>query len=131
MTGRHKKWVHWLPVIALCLVIFLQSSFPSPELGPSFPLKDKLLHMAAYGLLAILFARACRETWPGRLYRKQLLFVSIGFATLYGLGDELHQSLVASRQAEGWDVVADFAGGAMGAFLYVKWVFARGRTAGR
>jgi len=129
MTGRHKKWVHWLPVIALCLAIFLQSSFPSPELGPSFPLKDKLLHMAAYGLLAIFFAHACQKTWPGRLSLKQLLLVSAGFATLYGISDELHQSLVAARQAEGLDVVADFWGGIMGAVLYLKWVAARRRAA--
>jgi hypothetical protein len=48
---------YWLPVLMLCVLIFVQSSFPSPDFGPSaFPLKDKVLHMAAYGVLAALFS---------------------------------------------------------------------------
>ena len=121
MTGSYKKWFPWLPVFLLCLTIFLQSCFPSPDMGPSFPLKDKLLHAGVYGLLAVLFARACRISWPGRLSWRQLLFVSVSFATLYGISDELHQSLVAARQAEVWDVVADFVGSVVGAWLYLKW----------
>ena len=112
--------VYWLPVIFLCLVIFLQSCFPSPDMGPSFPLKDKVLHLVAYGLLAALFVRGCRRTWPGRLSGVQLLLLGIGFATLYGVSDELHQSLVAGRQAELMDVAADFAGSILGAAICLK-----------
>ncbi|WP_319523716.1 VanZ family protein [uncultured Desulfosarcina sp.] len=120
MSGRHNKFILWLPVIALCLAIFLQSCFPSPDMGPSFPLKDKVLHLAAYGLLAVLFVRACRWTWPSRLSGLQLMLLGIGFATLYGLGDEYHQSLVAARQAEVMDVVADFAGSILGSAVYLR-----------
>ena len=120
MPGRRNKFILWLPVILLCLAIFLQSSFPSPDMGPTFPLKDKSLHLAAYGLLAALFVRACRWTWPGRLSGLQLMLLGIGFATLYGLSDELHQSPVAARQAEFMDVVADFAGSVLGAAVYMK-----------
>ena len=129
MTIRQIKWVPWLPVILLCLAIFLQSCFPSPHMGPSFPLKDKLLHMTAYGLLAALFARACRLTWPGRLAWLQLMLVSVGFAVLYGASDELHQSLVAARQAEIGDVVADFAGAVLGAGVYLKRISRRKKSA--
>lgn len=120
MLDRHNKFFLWLPVILLCLAIFLQSCFPSPDMGPSFPLKDKALHLAAYGLLAALFVRACRWTWPGRLSGWQLMLLGIGFATVYGLSDEFHQSLVAARQAEFMDVVADFAGSILGAAAYLK-----------
>ena len=128
MTGRHKKWFPWLPVALLCLVIFVQSGYPSPDMGPSFPLQDKVLHLAVYGVLAFLFARACRLTWPGYHSRHVLLLVSVGFTTLYGLSDEFHQSLVAARQAEFLDVVADFAGGVMGAGVYLQWRDRRDRA---
>jgi VanZ family protein len=120
MLDCHNKFFLWLPVILLCLAIFLQSCFPSPDMGPSFPLKDKALHLAAYGLLAALFVRACRRTWPGRLSGWQLMLLGIGFATVYGLSDEFHQSLVAARQAELMDAVADFAGSILGAAAYLK-----------
>jgi VanZ family protein len=121
MSSSHKKWFHWLPVIALCMAIFLQSCFPSPDTGPRFPLKDKVLHMAAYGLLAALFARACRRTWPQRHTQLQLIFISVVFSSLYGLSDELHQSLVTARQAEFMDGVADFAGSLLGAVIYLRY----------
>jgi VanZ family protein len=124
-----KKYVlDWLPVIALCVAIFVQSSFPSPEFGPSFPLKDKLMHMVAYGLLAVLFFRACRATWPERRAPLPLLAISVLFAALYGLSDEFHQSFVAARQADALDWVADVAGSILGALGYMGVVLRRGRN---
>jgi hypothetical protein len=41
--ARKKCVFLWLPVVVLCLAIFIPSAFPSPDLGFSFPLKDKLL----------------------------------------------------------------------------------------
>lgn len=78
-----------------------------------------MLHIAAYGLLAALFGRACRLTWPGQLSSMQLLVISVCFATIYGLSDEFHQSLVVSRHADAMDVAADFAGSVLGAVAYM------------
>jgi VanZ family protein len=110
---------HWLPVMIFCTVIFVLSSLPSPDVGPSFPMKDKVLHMTAYGIMAALFCRACRATWPGRLSLLQLMAVGVCFATLYGLGDEFHQSFVSARQADGFDVLADLIGSILGSAGYV------------
>ena len=117
--AQGKLFFFWLPVLVLCAVIFVLSSFPSPDLGLSFPLKDKVMHMAAYGLLALLVYRACRMTWPGKLSPVQLLVISVLFASLYGLSDEFHQSFVATRQADGYDVLADFLGSLLGAAGYL------------
>jgi VanZ family protein len=116
---QRKILLNWLPVVGLCTVIFVQSSFAAPDLGPVFPFKDKVLHMAAYGLLAVLCYRACRLTWPGHLHPAPLLTISVLFATLYGVSDEFHQSFVAARQADVWDWIADFAGSLIGAAGYM------------
>jgi VanZ family protein len=61
-----------------------------------------------------LFCRALAKTRPNwRL--PWIVFLSILLTTLYGVSDEIHQSFVASRMAEGADILADFAGGAVGA----------------
>ncbi|BBO71254.1 hypothetical protein DSCA_51840 [Desulfosarcina alkanivorans] len=122
---RKQFLFYWLPVAGFCVVIFFLSSFPSPDVGPSFALKDKVLHMTAYGMLAALFSRACRAAWPGRLSMLQLLAASVCFATLYGMSDEFHQSFVAARQADGGDVLADFLGGILGAAGYMTVTFRR------
>lgn len=126
-TAQSIFFRYWLPVVALCAAIVVQSSFPSPDLGPSFPLKDKVLHMAVYGTLAWLFCRACRMTWPGRQTPVQLLVVGICFTTLFGVSDEIHQSFVAARQADAMDGVADFAGSLLGAVGYILVTLRGGR----
>jgi VanZ family protein len=108
-----------VPVLALCAAIFIQSSFPSPDLGPSFPMQDKVLHLMCYGLLAALCFRACRLTWPDWNLLYRVLFVSVLFASLYGAGDEFHQSFVAARQADGFDLLADTIGSLLGATLWL------------
>ncbi len=129
MNPAQKKTVlSWLPVMALCVAIFVQSGLPSPDLGPSFPLKDKVLHMAAYGVLAALCFRACRVTWADRLSPVQLLLVSVFFATLYGLSDELHQAFIPTRQADGYDLLADVAGSILGAMACLQATLRQGLT---
>jgi VanZ family protein len=81
---------------------------------------DKLLHLAGYALLSILFLRAYLNA--SRLTRRPMLAMLCAFfsAALYGVSDELHQSLVSARQAEVLDLVADTIGSAMGVGGY--WV---------
>lgn len=119
ICSRMNRLRPWVPVAALCAAIFTQSCFPSPHLGPSFPLKDKVLHVLAYGLLAALCFRACRLTWPDWRPLRQVLFVSVLFASLYGAGDEFHQAFVAARQADGVDLLADVVGSLLGGTLWL------------
>jgi VanZ family protein len=127
-TMQKQIFFYWLPVTAFCVFIFVMSWFPSPDVGPSFPLKDKVLHMAAYGVLAALYYRACRATWPGRRSLVQVLAISVSFATLYGVSDEFHQAFVAARQADVYDVLADFLGSILGAVGYMAVTFRNGSS---
>jgi VanZ family protein len=110
---------YWLPVILLCLAIFVQSSFPTPEKMPHWPNSDKLLHATVYGILAILFFRAFNslENWHSRPAR--VFLISILAASLYGLSDEWHQSFVIGRTADAMDLLADFTGAVIGSGLYL------------
>ncbi len=125
-TGRLKARLYWFLVAALCAVIFVQSCFPPLELGPRFQFRDKILHAIVYGLLAALFSRACRATWPDRMTALPLLIISVLFATAYGVSDEIHQSFVAARQLDLADGVANFVGSLLGA-TGAMWASARGR----
>jgi hypothetical protein len=114
---------YWLPVIALCVIIFWQSSYATPDILPGWPYQDKALHAGVYGLLAALWARAFNtlQTFQGR--RRLLLWTGIVLATLYGLSDEWHQSFVPARTADAADLLADFCGSIVGSWIYVR--FAR------
>jgi len=125
-TKQNPFFLYWLPVVALCLALFVQSCFPSPDIGPAFPSKDKVVHMAAYGLLAVLFYRACRAARSGRWPPSRLLMIGVCFSTLCGASDELHQALVASRQADAYDLLADFAGSVLGVVGYMAVTATRG-----
>lgn len=105
---------YWLPVLGLCVAIFVQSSFPSPGMLPSFKFSDKLLHFLTYGVLAVLVCRAVNSHAKWR-YRWGWLFLmgTLG-ASLYGLSDEWHQSFVAGRSAQMTDFLADFVGSVVG-----------------
>ena len=111
---------YWAPVIAYCLLIFFQSSYPSFEQTPDLPYIDKILHGCGYALLGFLCYRALR---PSRLGRRPILIFFLGalIATLYGVSDEIHQHFVIARDADVMDVAADLVGsvfGAWGAYIF-------------
>ena len=109
--------LHWLPLILYCLLIYIQSSHPSPKQIPSFPFVDKVLHVAAYGIMGILFFRAY-QTSRIKNNIQLLMMLSAVSASLYGISDEIHQSFVPFREAEGADVIADIIGAFSGVWLY-------------
>jgi len=106
-----------LPLLAFCLFLFFQSSFPSINSAPLFPHDDKLMHMGAYAFLAFLAARNLHHERPFFSQRK-LKVLAILFAVSYGLSDEIHQAFVPSRTASTWDFAADILGSFLGTGVY-------------
>ena len=107
---------YWLPVIALALLIFWQSSRPVPPQTPEFWASDKLAHIIVYALLGFLCHRAITNSLPSWPTRAQLI-LSTTLAVLYGLSDELHQALVPQRSADVLDWIADSLGALIGVWL--------------
>jgi VanZ family protein len=94
-------------------------------------MSDKLLHLAGYALLGVLFYRAYRSRWENMPARR-LFWLSAASTALYGLSDELHQYFVPYRNADVMDAAADAAGGLIGAALAMALhaVLDRRRSAG-
>jgi VanZ family protein len=117
---RHPA-LNWFLLAVYCLLIFIQSGLPSPEVGPAFVGKDKLLHLVAYAIMGVLACRAF-ATLTRRQGAFAVFMAGFLFATLFGLSDEWHQSLTPGRIADGWDLVADGVGAFLGAGGY-SWYY--------
>jgi VanZ family protein len=121
LNRRYKFFIYWFPVLLYCVLIFIQSSYPAPKIGPNWPNFDKVLHFLGYALLGALLLRAFDTTSIS--HRLNLIFVlSVLLSGLYGVSDEFHQSFVPYRDASAMDALADFLGGAFGAGVFFLWV---------
>ena len=113
--GPVRKFMfYWLPVLLYCLIIFIQSSYPSSQHIPDFDYMDKLLHLAAYAVLGFLTFRAFMS-FKNDFSTGAVILLSIVLASLYGASDEIHQHFVPYRSADLLDFLADCIGSIFGA----------------
>ncbi len=96
-------------------VIYYLSSQPGIDVPALFPGQDKLFHLVAFGLLGFLAMGAVKSGKEG--YQVWQLWFVAALVTGYGLLDETHQYFVPGRTTEFYDVIADAAGGLLGAGL--------------
>ena len=117
MSRLHKFFIYWFPIIIYCVLIFIQSSYPSIKNVPELPYLDKVLHFVAYALLGALFLRAFKTSRIKNNVR--LVFIlSVLLSFFYGISDEIHQYFVPYRTADLMDVLADMFGSLMGVYIY-------------
>jgi len=112
MTTR-RTIVRVAPVIVHSAAIFAISAMsdpPAPDLG--FKLGDKLNHLTAYAVLAVLAVPAIVALQPTWSLRKVLWIAGV-YCGLFGASDELHQWFVPQRTAEVGDWIADAIGAAV------------------
>jgi len=77
-----------------------------------FSMQDKLIHAAAYAVMALIFWNAGYPFVQSsyRLPLKRLALLVVVFCMLYGASDEWHQSFVSGRDASLFDWLADSIG---------------------
>jgi VanZ like protein len=131
----HSRWlrglVAWSPSLFWAALLFRLSSIPGADLPrlPDWWSADKLVHGALYAVFGALCWFGLRMTW--RRARGPATDVLAGglFAAVYGITDELHQAFTPGRSPDVFDVMADFVGGLLGAFICVA-IVARRRARG-
>ena len=100
--------------VGWAVLIYYLSSQPGIDTPTLFPGQDKLLHLIAFGMLGFLVMGAMKRTASG--YRPGQVWFTVTLVTLYGLLDESHQYFVPHRTVEFYDLLADAAGGLLGAW---------------
>ena len=108
----------WGPVVLYMGIIFVVSH--QPEVSIPAGLTDKQSHSLAYTLLGILIVRALAGGFGARVSPRAAL-LGVLLTALYGASDEYHQTFVAGRSADVYDLYADATGGAIGAFACWLW----------
>ena len=122
MSERTKRLRLVAPVLCWTAVIFGLSSIPGADIpSPPIPSADKLVHLGLYGILGYLGFRLIGAWSSGAPSRRGGTWGTWGLTVLavlaYGVSDELHQAFVPRRSPDVMDVLADLAGGALGAGL--------------
>jgi VanZ family protein len=114
-------------MISYAAFIFYLSSLPKPPIpNLTIPFRDKLFHIAEYGIMGFL-AGGMVSSMRGKHLKKSdplgilmPLLICIG----YGVMDEIHQLFVPGRDFEAADLLADGLGAAL-ALLIGPRVYAR------
>jgi VanZ family protein len=125
-TRSGRILINWMAVITYCVVIWVMSTLRSPLPVPTFDHSDKVLHLLAFVVLAVLFWRAFAVL---NLKSKSMGLVLLTFlcSTAFGVLIEVNQYFLSHRRAEGWDLAADMLGCASGIILCL--LFFRGKRA--
>jgi VanZ family protein len=113
-----KKIIAWAPVIMWMGVIFFMSSRQrisvSQDSDVNF-LFFKTLHIIEYAFLYLLCVRAFRM--GSRVERKNIYGAAFILTVVYAITDELHQTLVPTREGHVRDVIIDAVGAG------ISWIF--------
>jgi len=106
----------WALTFAYMTVIYYLSD--QSEMTADIPMDfglDKILHGIEFGVLGILLYISLRVSFT--LTVKKSMWLAIGFAVLYAVSDEVHQSFIPNRTASAADVLADSLGAVVFVFV--------------
>ncbi len=115
--GIHLRGFWVLVVMLWAAVLWNLSADSHPPIGPSFLLKDKLLHCLYFGAGTGAFLLALRGSRWMDLPFSHASLTGMLFAGLIGALDEYHQTFTPGRSGnDPWDWLADLCGGYLGAW---------------
>ncbi len=117
---RQKQFLlfHVVPLLLYCMLIFWLSAQSDPGRLTPFAVPDKIAHLLEYAGFGFLLMRLLVYFKPERDVVQHLIWV-LSFTLLYGLSDEIHQYFVPRREFSWMDLLADGAGGYLGARLWM------------
>ena len=106
----------WLPPLLWAAFILILTSIPGSHL-PVLPSRnfDKIVHLAIYGVLGWLTARA----WSGGSRAVAAALAVVVLISCFGALDEWHQQFISQRSMDLLDWAADTAGATIGVLLAI------------
>lgn len=112
---NHKKFIVLTGLYAIS--IFIVSSIPGNNL-PDLDINiiDKIFHILAYGILAVLSVICIKN----KSYKNLILVICLG--SLYGGLIEIWQGMVVCREASLYDAIANGIGMIFGSFVTLKYL---------
>jgi len=113
MNKKLKQFVRFLPPLLWMVFIFYLSSRQKLAVSPNYWFSFfvfKSLHIIEYGTLFFLWFLALAEAERSLGGRKKRIRLAIYISFLYAISDELHQTLVPTREGRGRDVFIDLLG---------------------
>jgi len=127
MNRKTRFFRYWLVLYVYMLIIFLASSmsFASHDSSGGTlynqveDIRNSIFHFVEYLILAILFIRAIRISYP-KFNINKVILLSFAFSIVFAFFDEMHQYFVPMRHWEVKDLVIDGIGVLAGIILYKK-----------
>jgi len=113
---KNKKLLVYTPLVVYWIVLFGATTLPAASM-PSFGVVDKVNHLSAYFILAILLFLTLLFQQKISLAKKRVAAYALIICSLYGMLDEVHQIFIPGRSAELLDFVADACGALLGVLL--------------
>ena len=105
-----------MPLIVYWIVLFTATSLPAQSV-PSFGVGDKFNHFFAYFILSVLLYLSVSFQEKSMFIQRNAALLTIAVILLYGVLDELHQTLIPGRSAEFLDWAADAIGAICGVLI--------------
>jgi VanZ family protein len=106
---KRKVWLVYIPLIIYWVFLFIATSLPVERL-PSIGFTDKINHLIAYFILAVLLNLTLIYQRKSQLLFEKAPIATIVICLFYGALDEVHQLFVPGRSAETLDWFADALG---------------------
>jgi VanZ family protein len=118
LQQKRFAWLYLAPFLFYCLLIFSLSAQSDLASVSPVAIPDKIAHLLEYSGFGFLLMRLLRYLEPESEYVKHLIWV-LSAALIYGLSDEAHQYYVPNREFSWMDLLADGAGGYLGARVWM------------
>ncbi len=113
---NNKVKLVYLPLVIYWIILLTATSLPSKDL-PSIGLSDKVEHVSAFFVLAVLFNLTLLFQNKYSFLKKNAPVITLVLLSFYALLDELHQLFIPGRSCDVLDWIADFTGISLGVLL--------------
>lgn len=114
--------LNYLGAIAWAIVMLVLMGAPSNDMPSmaTFAGFDKLAHTGSFFVLTVFLLQGFDLQSKGRMPKAKAFFITLIISVIFAFATEaLQYYMSAGRQADWWDIFADFVGVGMALFSYL------------